>query len=294
MKQLLLEQYLSTNMCNDTQNNFYVYALKRPDKFLDNEPQPFYIGKGKNNRLRDHFKLKGYNPYKDNIIRKLIRLELEIICEKITENLTEEEAFKKEIELIAFYGRRNNNTGILANMTNGGEGSSGAIRSEEYKRRASETQKGKHHTEETKQKISKITKGRVGWLKGKHLSKEQKRKIGERSKGNTYMLGKHHSKEARQKMSDAHRGNTNAKGYKHTEETKRKMSESRKGNTNAKGQIGYWKDKHLSEETKKKISESCKGKIPWNKGKHHSEESNNNNIINTIDNPKPLIEEKII
>jgi len=29
-----------------SENNFYVYALKKPDKLLDNEPQPFYTSKG--------------------------------------------------------------------------------------------------------------------------------------------------------------------------------------------------------------------------------------------------------
>lgn len=39
--------------------------------------------------------------------------------------------------------------------------------------------KGKHHSEETKQKISESGKGRKPWNKGKPMSEEQKRKISE-------------------------------------------------------------------------------------------------------------------
>lgn len=40
-----------------------------------------------------------------------------------------------------------------------------------------------------------------------------------------------------------------------------------------KGNMPWNKGKHLSEEMRKKLSEAHKGQIPWIKGKHHSEES---------------------
>ena len=46
---------------------------------------------------------------------------------------TENHAFKIEIALIKKYGRRDNKTGILCNMTNGGEGVAGYKRSESWK-----------------------------------------------------------------------------------------------------------------------------------------------------------------
>jgi len=61
----------------------------------------------------------------------------------------------------------------------------------------------------------------------------------------------------------------NSLGYKHSEKAKRKMSEANKGRK------GYWSDKKrpsFSEETRKKMSEAFKGRIPWNKGKHLSDE----------------------
>ena len=43
-------------------------------------------------------------------------------------NLTEEEAFKHEIYMIAVFGRKDIGTGILGNKSDGGEGPSGAKR----------------------------------------------------------------------------------------------------------------------------------------------------------------------
>ena len=41
----------------------------------------------------------------------------------------------KEKEFIALYGRKNNNTGILANMTEGGDGTLGAVYTEERRKK---------------------------------------------------------------------------------------------------------------------------------------------------------------
>lgn len=60
--------------------------------------------------------------------------------------------------------------------------------------------RGKHHTEETKLKLSEATKGRVAWNKGKHLTEEHKNK-----------LKKIKSEETKQKMSIAKIGNQNAR-----------------------------------------------------------------------------------
>lgn len=105
---------------------FYVYALKYPDG------TPFYIGKGKENRLDAHEKEAkmnkapefSANPQKINIIRKIWQNGGQVIKEKVVENLTEEQAFEIEIELIEKYGLRNHG-GLLANLTYGGEGTSG-------------------------------------------------------------------------------------------------------------------------------------------------------------------------
>lgn len=61
----------------------------------------------------------------------------------LKENLTEEEAFKHEVYMINVLGRKDNNNGILRNQSNGGEGSSGHVKSEEWKKMQSERMKKK-------------------------------------------------------------------------------------------------------------------------------------------------------
>jgi hypothetical protein len=100
-------------------NRFYTYAYLREDR------TPYYIGKGKGNRVRIKHH-KGISVPKDE--PKIIFLK---------QNLTEEEAFKHEKYMIAVLGRKDLGTGILRNRTSGGQGSSGAIRSEEWKRKQS-------------------------------------------------------------------------------------------------------------------------------------------------------------
>ena len=72
----------------------------------------------------------------------------------IQENLTEEEALALEQYCITLYGRVDLGTGILRNLTNGGEGMSGFHMSVETRRRLSASHKGKKFSNEHKQKIS--------------------------------------------------------------------------------------------------------------------------------------------
>ena len=96
-----------------TQNKYYVYLYLREDG------TPYYVGKGKGNRA---FSLKRRisPPPKERIIIH-------------TKNLSENGAFELEKKLITQYGRKDNDTGILRNLTDGGEGSSGRFFSEEQK-----------------------------------------------------------------------------------------------------------------------------------------------------------------
>ena len=145
-------------------NEFYTYAFLRLDG------TPYYIGKGKGNRA--FRKRRGFNTPKDTS-RILI----------LKKDLTEEDAFKHEIYMIALYGRKELGTGILHNRTNGGDGPSGLIQSEESRKKISEAFKGEKNpnfgkppSEETRRKISRIKKGVP-------VSKEHKRKLSEACKG---------------------------------------------------------------------------------------------------------------
>jgi hypothetical protein len=74
-----------------------------------------------------------------------------------------------------------------------------AERTEEWKRKIGEANKGKTHSEETKRKLSEASKGNQN-CKGKTLSDETKAKMSEAHKGKT------HSEETKRKMSEAHKG----------------------------------------------------------------------------------------
>jgi hypothetical protein len=196
-------------------NRFYTYAYLREDK------TPYYIGKGTGDRI--YSTNRRNNPPKDK--SRIIFLK---------QNLTEEEAFRHEIYMIAVFGRKDLETGILRNKTYGGDGISGYVFSEETKKKLSEAHKGKTHSEESKRKMSEVNKGKT-------LSEEHKIKLSEAKKGKTF------SEESKRKMSEAHKGKT------FSEEHKRKISETNKGRT-------------LSEETRRKISEARKGRKWWNDG----------------------------
>ena len=212
---------------------YYTYAFLREDR------TPYYIGKGKGNRAyrrRD----KGIKPPKDK--SKILILK---------QNLTEEESFRHEVYMIAMFGRKDLGTGILHNRTNGGDGVSGAVVSDETRRKMSEALKGKPRSKEIRRKISEAHKGKTHSeesrknmsesQKGKTFSEETRRKISETRKGKTF------SEETKRKMSEVKKGKT------FSEEHKRKLSESQKGKT-------------LSEETKRKLSEVRKGRKWWNDG----------------------------
>ena len=261
---------------------FYVYKHVR----LDNNTC-FYVGKGKGNR-KD---MPTRNNHHDNISNRYGHKAV-----IIKDNLTEEEAFNLEREIIEDYvftfgygididgfNNEEDEIGHLTNCTWGGEGTSGLnpwnkgkkgllCHSEETKLKMSESHKGIKLSEETKQKISESEKGKKiseetkrkmsESLKGKQLSEEHKQKISEANKGREF------SEEHKQKVSES------LKGRKLSEEHKKKLSEAKKGiklseehkQKLSESMKGKNKGKKLSEETKRKLSEA-------NKGKHHSEET---------------------
>ena len=176
---------------NRIEMHYYTYAYLREDK------TPYYIGKGKGDRI--YSKQKYIKPPKDK--SRIIYLK---------QNLTEEEAFRHEIYMIDVFGRKDLGTGILQNLTDGGEGSSGAVRSDEYRRKLSNTNKGRNVSEKTRKKISESTKG-------KSRSEEHRKNIGKANKNKIV------SEETRKKISEA------GTGRPCSEETRRKHRENMKG-----------------------------------------------------------------
>jgi hypothetical protein len=130
--------------------NYYVYEYLREDG------SPYYVGKGINGRW--------YSP-QHNVNRppkERVRF--------VAENLTEQEAHGLEIELIARYGRKDIGTGILRNLTDGGEGSSGRPATEQMRKKISETLMGREQSEETKKK-------RADALRGQTRTEEQRQRL---------------------------------------------------------------------------------------------------------------------
>jgi hypothetical protein len=175
--------------------DYYTYAYLRKDG------TPYYIGKGRGSRA--YVKCgRSCKPPKD---------ESRILILK--KNLTEEEAFRHERYLIFVLGRKDCGTGVLRNLTNGGEGASGAIRSDEFKRSRSGPNSplyGKPRSEETRNKIRKANLG-------KQIPREVRERMSQSHKGKKF------SEEHKQKIANSRIGKPRS------EETKKKLSEANKG-----------------------------------------------------------------
>lgn len=120
---------------------FYVYQLR-----ADDEVAPFYIGKSfvGSKRLIEHLSecRNGGKTMKSCKIRSIQDRGACILEEVLFTFDTELEAHDKERELIAFYGRRDNRSGLLTNHTDGGEGIIGQVVSEETREKMSRAKIG--------------------------------------------------------------------------------------------------------------------------------------------------------
>jgi hypothetical protein len=169
--------------------NYYIYAwIRKKDSKTAKAGTPYYIGKGKGRRAWAKTKHSVNIPNDKNII----------ILES---NLTELGALALERRYIRWYGRKDNNTGILHNRTDGGEGTSG------FK---------PLFTTKTRKIISENTK--KIWLT---RTPEEKKLISEKIKKT---IG-NHTLETKKKLSEIHKTRVYKK---HSEETKKKMSLARK------------------------------------------------------------------
>lgn len=177
--------------------NYYVYALLDPRKKvnlkIDNimfEYEPFYIGKGKGQRIDQHLHksqiVRDTNKFKVNKILKIRKDGYEPIKLKIYENLEEQQSLNLEEHIISTIGKDK-----LTNLTNGGEqtvhwndlsletqlklrklrsenmlGSKNPMKNKETSNKIRMSKKGEIHTQEYKNNMSEKIKNSEKHKKG--------------------------------------------------------------------------------------------------------------------------------
>lgn len=104
--------------------SYYVYLHRKATT-----GEIFYVGKGKGKRA--------WSRRSRNKFWKVVEKKHGFIVEIFMDNLQEWYALELERELICQYGRRNNGTGVLTNITDGGEGVAGLEHTLENKLKAS-------------------------------------------------------------------------------------------------------------------------------------------------------------
>ena len=257
--------YITTNMVNGRK-----YLGKK--KFDDEDNWLTYLGSG--TTLRRAIKKHGAESFSRNIV---------CFCNSL------DELNKAEYDLSVYLNVVESDDWY--NLQYGGAGGSdGRVVTESTRRKISESNTGKVHSEEFKEKMREKFKGEnnpmYGRIRtaeyselmrqrmsgennpnyGRRRSEETKEKIRQSLKGKMVgeknpNYGNHLSDEAKRKISMANKGRIPS------EETRRKLSEAGTGRTHSQetiqklsGENHYLYGKHLPDNVKEKISKSKKGK----------------------------------
>jgi hypothetical protein len=177
----------------------YVYRHIRLDK-----NEPFYIGIGTNSGKNNNYGRSRSN-FRRNKLWFDVTAKTDFLIEIIYESNDYELVKEKEIEFVKMYGRKDNGSGVLTNLTNGGDGTVGIKFSKETIERMRVAKR--NMSQETKEKLRLIAT---------NISEETRKKISDAGKGRVQ------SEETKTKRAISMKGRTN------TPETLLKMSESAK------------------------------------------------------------------
>lgn len=141
-------------------NDYYVYG----HYILGNE-KPFYIGKGKEQRA--------WVTQHRNFLWKEIVAEHEYEVRIIQNNMNEMDALLLETKLIESYGRIDLNTGILVNMTEGGNGGMGVLMTEEYRQKLSNSARVRWQSDRyrEKQSVAQSTSWKNNEIRNKRIAR---------------------------------------------------------------------------------------------------------------------------
>jgi hypothetical protein len=201
--------------------------------------EPFYIGIGKNDKRQRQKETYRRNNIWNAIVAKT-EYEIEILFEHDDYNFIKQ----KEKEFIKLYGRIDKKTGCLANMTDGGDGTTGNILTEKHKNILKQTKK-------------------IYWENNKY------KHIGDNNVSKR--------KDVKDKLKISSNGSNNGMygmigelnpffGKQHTKDTKKSISNSRKGKCMGESnpskrlevrekirlkKIEYWKNKKTQDEKSK-------------------------------------------
>jgi hypothetical protein len=187
---------------------FYVYIYLNPLKLgnydypigkrrLHFDYEPFYVGRGCNNRDKSHLnqalrilndknnKEKIKNNYKLNIIMKILRNNKQPIIYRLQENLTNNDVNNLEKFYIKLIGRKDLKLGPLVNLTDGGDGDSGRVFSKEHCNKISIALKQYEKTDSHCENIGKSKKGKNyfnGFTFNEYFGEEKAKEIKEKRK----------------------------------------------------------------------------------------------------------------
>jgi hypothetical protein len=263
--------------------NYYVYAYldtRKQGEYIYQDLkfyyEPIYVGKGQKRRYKNHLSLR--NIMENHFYHKLNSMindgfEPEIVI--IKNNMDEDSSLKYEIETISKIGRGDN--GPLTNLTNGGEGSSGRICSDETKMKISRTKIGEKNGMFGK---IPVTKGKTyDEFFGIEKSTEIKKKLSENA--NIPNKGKRMSKEFCDNISKSI-----YVWYENNKDVKERISETLKKRFENKENHPMFGKKH-KESSKKKLSESLKEYYKENPPKKLSEEIKHKMSISSTGDKNP-------